>query len=226
MRRRRRQPPPRRSAPVGHLREQAALANAHVAPRSHRSFRPKTRSPTANSVTADADRLDLAGELIPRIRRLGRRSRHEAPDERLAARMWQSVWLTVVARTRTRTSSSFGTGAGTSSMRSTSGGPVPVVHDRSHRAAHRAAPPVGHGQDDVAGLLPRLDVAVASTTSSSGYVRSMTARYSPASMSSLRKRTSSFVYCGMPIVDPLVSDPPGRERQQRTCHMNPRSVAT
>ena len=41
----------------------------------------------------------------------------------LARRTWQSVWLTVVARTRTRTSSSFGTGAGTSSMRSTSGGP-------------------------------------------------------------------------------------------------------
>ena len=34
---------------------------------------------------------------------------------------------------------------------------------------------------------------VASTTSSSGYVRSMTARYLPASISSLRKRTFSFV---------------------------------
>ena len=34
---------------------------------------------------------------------------------------------------------------------------------------------------------------VASTTSSSGYVRSMTARYFPASISSLRKRTSFFV---------------------------------
>ena len=40
-----------------------------------------------------------------------------------AARMWQSVWLTVVARTLTRTSSSSGAGRSTSSTRRTSGGP-------------------------------------------------------------------------------------------------------
>src|SRR4029077_17563666 len=36
---------------------------------------------------------------------------------------------------------------------------------------------------------------VASTTSSSGYLRSITARYSPASISRLTNRTSCFVYC-------------------------------
>ena len=40
-----------------------------------------------------------------------------------AARMWQSVWFTVVACTRTRSSSSFGSGRSTSRSSWTSGGP-------------------------------------------------------------------------------------------------------
>src|SRR5207244_3816885 len=63
--------------------------------------------------------------------------------------------------------------------------PVPVVDNGSHRGR----PPL-----TVRTTFPVFCFVstyfVASTTSSSGYDRSMTARYFPASMSSLRKRTS------------------------------------
>src|SRR5262245_51139704 len=67
------------------------------------------------------------------------------------------------------------------------GGPVPVMDDRSHDGfvpSVRTTLPV---------FCPVSTYLVASTTSSSGYVRSMTARYFPASMSSFRMRTSSFL---------------------------------
>ena len=64
----------------------------------------------------------------------------------------------------------------------------PAVRTRSWSdGPHRRLPAV-QGQDDVAGLLPASRrTCVASTTSSSGYVRSITARYSPASMQLLEE---------------------------------------
>jgi len=85
---------------------------------------PNTRSPTAKSVTAEPTASTSPASSRPRILRFGRRSPSmKRQMNGLARRMWQSVWLTVVARIRTRTSSSLGTGRSTSSMRSTSGGP-------------------------------------------------------------------------------------------------------
>ena len=80
-----------------------------------------------------------------------------------AARRWQSVWLTVVAWTRTSSSSSFGTGRSTSrELAAPPGGPY-----RSCTTALMAAPPRS-GQNDVAGLLARLDVPARLGDSSSG----------------------------------------------------------
>ena len=45
------------------VRQRAALPNADVLGVRAVPRRPKTSSPTANSVTARADRLDVAGEL-------------------------------------------------------------------------------------------------------------------------------------------------------------------
>jgi hypothetical protein len=50
----------------------------------------------------------------------------------------------------------------------------------------------------------------------------MTARYFPASMSSLSQRTSLFVYRVIPSASLL---PPNRRARTGTCHMNPRSVS-
>ena len=52
-----------------------------------------------------------------------------------AARMWQSVRVTVVAWTRTRTSSSLGTGAIDLLDTQHLGRPVRVVDDRLHASA-------------------------------------------------------------------------------------------
>lgn len=71
-----------------------------------------------------ADGLELAGELGAEDSPL--RSAEAEPGRQMngfAARMWQSVRVTVVACTFTSTSSSRGTGAGTSFSRSTAGGP-------------------------------------------------------------------------------------------------------
>ena len=136
-----------------HVREQACSRGRTRTPRARRSAgrrpgrRPRTR------VTAEPTSSTTPANSMPRIRRLGRRKPiMKRQKNGFAARMWQSVRLTVVAWTRTSTSSSFGTGRSTSSTRSTSGGPY-----RSWTTALIGAATV-HGQDDVAGLLPRLDV--------------------------------------------------------------------
>jgi hypothetical protein len=78
--------------------------NSAFAPNAH-GLRPKTWSPAANSVTAGPTAATSPASSLPRIGRLGRRrpaiSRH---THGAAARRWQSVRLTVVARTLTSTS--------------------------------------------------------------------------------------------------------------------------
>ena len=85
---------------------------------------PKTRSPTANSLTARPDPLDLTRELDAGNPCFGRR---RPVTKRLmknsALRSPVSVRVTVVARTLTSTSSSPGTGRSSVSIRRTSGGP-------------------------------------------------------------------------------------------------------
>src|SRR2546421_1855840 len=92
---------------------------------------PKTRSPTANSLTAAPTASTSPANSVPRTRCFGRRrpktrrliKERARPLRRLASRVAQSNRLTVVAWTLTRTSSSLGTGRSTSSSRRTSGGP-------------------------------------------------------------------------------------------------------
>src|ERR1700682_1221174 len=92
---------------------------------------PKTRSPTANSVTAAPAASTSPANSVPRTRCLGRRraatrrlsNEMARPLRRLASRVAVSHRLTVVAWTLTRTSVSLGTGRSTSSSRRTSGGP-------------------------------------------------------------------------------------------------------
>ena len=108
------------------MRERRALAQADELGVRAESARAaaEDRSPTANSLTAVPTASTSPANSIPRILRFGRSSPAKARQKNgFAARMWQSVRVTVVAWTLTRTSLSAGTGRSTSSIRSTSGPP-------------------------------------------------------------------------------------------------------
>src|SRR4029077_3157054 len=129
---------------------------------------PKTRSPTANSLTAVPTPSTSPANSAPRIRGLARRmpetrrlkSEMARPLRRLASRVAVSNRLTVVAWTLTRTSSSAGTGRSTSSSRSSSGGPylsyttalisfgVQDLHDVGARRPAAWNPGSDHRHDD------------------------------------------------------------------------------
>src|ERR1700687_2817306 len=108
-----------------------------------RPLLPKTRSPTANSLTPAPAASTSPANSLPRIRCLGRRTpetrrlRSETPRPllRLASRVWTSNRLTVEAFTLMSTSSSLGTGGSRSSSLRTSGGPY-----LSHTTALIVAP--------------------------------------------------------------------------------------
>ena len=174
-RRRRSAQPPRTSCPPACA--QAGLRACRCTPPGRRTpprgtpgcrrpgHRPRTRStaaPTASTSPASS---------APRIRSFGRRKplkkRHR---NGFAARTWQSVRLTVVAWILTRTSSSVGLRPLDLLDPQDLRGPVPVVDDRSHRAAHRvAADPLWLTvRTTLPVFCPVSTYAVASTTSSSG----------------------------------------------------------
>ena len=86
--------------------------------------RPKTWSPTWNSLTAAPTASTSPASSIPRIFCLGRRSPVKTREKNgFALRQPQSDRFTVVAWILTRTCSSVGTGRSTSSTCRTSGGP-------------------------------------------------------------------------------------------------------
>src|SRR6202022_3002830 len=129
---------------------------------------PKTRSPTANSVTAAPAASTSPANSVPRTRCLGRRrpetrrlsNEMARAPRRLASRGAGSNRLSVVAWTLTRTSSSLGTGRSTSSSRRTSGGPyrsyttalisfsVQHLHDVGARRPAAWNPGGDHRHDD------------------------------------------------------------------------------
>jgi hypothetical protein len=86
--------------------------------------RPKTSSPTANSVTAAPTASTSPASSLPRMFRFGRsKPVKKRVKNGSASRQPQSDRLTVVAWILTSTSSSLGTGRSTSASRRTSGGP-------------------------------------------------------------------------------------------------------
>ena len=94
---------------------------------------PKTSSPTSNSLTAAPTAATSPASSMPRILRFGRRipAKKRQMNGR-AARIAQSVRVTVVAWTLTRTSSSAGTRPLDVLEPEHAGRPVAVVDDRSH----------------------------------------------------------------------------------------------
>ena len=146
--------------PAGLRASDAALADADVLRLSARSPRPKTSSPTANSVTAEPTASTSPASSVPTTLRFGRtESGEETREERVGSAERRShLRVTVVAWILTRTSSSSGTGRSISAGRSASGGPYlswttalmrPSV-DRHyvmafHRAAQRSGAMPSHG---------------------------------------------------------------------------------